>query len=96
MSKIIWKQLGSPKLIPSSITLQAYDGRPPKPKGLYQNVPVELGGKTILIDIEVIDAQLDYNVLFGWSYMYAMKKWLHQSFALCYSHIMVKLSPSTN
>jgi hypothetical protein len=34
---------------------------------------VELGGKTILIDIEVIDAQLDYNILFGHSYMYAMK-----------------------
>jgi hypothetical protein len=34
---------------------------------------VELGGKTILIDIEVIDALLDYNILFGRSYMYAMK-----------------------
>jgi hypothetical protein len=34
---------------------------------------VELGGKTILIDIEVIDAQLDYNILLGRSYMYAMK-----------------------
>jgi hypothetical protein len=34
---------------------------------------VELGGKTILIDIEVIDAPLDYNILFGCSYMYAMK-----------------------
>jgi hypothetical protein len=34
---------------------------------------VELGGKTILIDIEVIDAQLDYNILLGCSYMYAMK-----------------------
>jgi hypothetical protein len=34
---------------------------------------MELGGKTILIDIEVIDAQLDYNILLGCSYMYAMK-----------------------
>jgi hypothetical protein len=34
---------------------------------------MELGGKTILIDIEVIDAQLDYNILFRCSYMYAMK-----------------------
>jgi hypothetical protein len=30
-------------------------------------------GKTILIDIEVIDAPLDYNILFGHSYMYSMK-----------------------
>jgi hypothetical protein len=34
---------------------------------------VELGGKTILIDIEVIDAPLDYNIFFRCSYMYAMK-----------------------
>jgi hypothetical protein len=45
----------------------------PSPEGLFQNVPIELGGKTILIDIEVINASLDYNILFGRSYMYAMK-----------------------
>jgi hypothetical protein len=73
MSKTVWQKLGSPELIPSAITLRAYDGRPSSPEGLFQNVPVELGGKTILIDIEVIDAQLDYNILFGRSYMYAMK-----------------------
>jgi hypothetical protein len=73
MSKTIWKQLGSPELIPSAITLRAYDGHPSQPEGLYQNVPIELGGKMILIDIKVIDAPLDYNILFGCSYMYAMK-----------------------
>jgi hypothetical protein len=73
MSKIVWKKLGSPELVPSTITLRAYDGRPSSPEGLFQNVPIELGGKTILIDIEVIDAPLDYNILFGHSYMYAMK-----------------------
>jgi hypothetical protein len=73
MSKTVWQKLGSPELIPSSITLRAYDVRPSSPEGLFQNVPVELGGKTIFIDIEVIDAPLDYNILFGRSYMYAMK-----------------------
>jgi hypothetical protein len=73
MSKIVWQKLGSPELIPSAITLRAYDGRPSSPEGLFQNVPIELGGKTILIDIEVIDALLNYNILFGHSYMYAMK-----------------------
>jgi hypothetical protein len=47
--------------------------KPSSSEGLFQNVPVELGGKTTLIDIEVIDAPLDYNILFGHSYMYAMK-----------------------
>jgi hypothetical protein len=73
MSKTVWQKLGSPELLPSAITLRAYDGRPSSPEGLFQNVPVELGGKTILIDIEVIDAQLDYNILLGHTYMYAMK-----------------------
>jgi hypothetical protein len=61
------------ELIPSTITLQAYDGCPSPPKGLFQNVPVKIGGKNILIDIEVIDAPLDYNILFSHSYMYTMK-----------------------
>jgi hypothetical protein len=73
MSKDIWQKIGSPELVPSTISLRAYDGRPTSPIGLCQNVPIELGGKTILIDIEVIDAQLDYNILFGRTYMYAMK-----------------------
>jgi hypothetical protein len=34
---------------------------------------IELGGKTILIKIEVINVALDYNILFGHRYMYAMK-----------------------
>jgi hypothetical protein len=73
MSKSVWQKLGSPKLIPSAITLRAYDRWPSSPEGLFQNVPIELRGKTILIDIEVIDAPLDYNILFDFSYMYTLK-----------------------
>jgi hypothetical protein len=72
MSKVIWQKLGSPELV-QSITLRVDDDRPSSPEGLFQNVPIELGGKTILIDIEFINAPLDYNILFGCSYMYAMK-----------------------
>lgn len=35
-------------------------------------MPVKLAGKTVLIDIEVINAQLDYNILLGQNYMYEM------------------------
>jgi hypothetical protein len=73
ISKDVWWKIGSPALVPSTITLRAYDGQPTSSIGICQNVPIELGGKTILIDIEVIDAQLDYNILFGRNYMYAMK-----------------------
>jgi hypothetical protein len=40
MSKTVWQKLGSLDLLPSAITLQAYDGRPSSPEGLFQNVPV--------------------------------------------------------
>jgi hypothetical protein len=73
MSKTIWNKLGSPELVPSAITLRAYDGRPSSSEGLFQNVLVKIGGKIILIDIEVINAPIDYNILFGCFYMYAMK-----------------------
>jgi hypothetical protein len=73
MSKSVWQKLGSPELLPSAITLRAYDGRSASPEGIFQNVPIELGGKTVLINIEVIEAQLEYNILLGRTYMYAMK-----------------------
>jgi hypothetical protein len=73
MYKVVWQKLVSPKLVPSSITLRDYDDRSSSPDGLFKNFPVEFGGKSILIDIEVINASLDYNILFRRSYMYAMK-----------------------
>jgi hypothetical protein len=73
MSKSVWKKLGSPELLPSAITLRAYDGRSASLEGIFQNVPIELGGKTVLIDIEVIEAPLEYNIFLGRTYMYAMK-----------------------
>ena len=72
MSKNVWQKLGAPELKPSVITLRAYDGRPSTPVSLFQNVRICLAGKTVHIDIEVLDAHLDYNILLGWSYMYAM------------------------
>ena len=72
MSKNVWYKLQSPKLNPSDIILIAYDGRPSAPVGLYQNVLVFLASKMVLINLEVLDAQLDYNILLGRSYMYSM------------------------
>lgn len=39
---------------------------------LYPSIPIKLVGKIVLIYIEVLNAQLDYNILLGWSYMYEM------------------------
>ena len=72
MSKLVWQKLGSLELKASPITLRAYDERPLAPIGLFQDVSVELVSKTVLIDIDILDAQLDYNILLGRSYMYVM------------------------
>ena len=63
MSKNVWQKIGAPELKPFIITLRAYDGRPSTPIGLFQNVPVYLASKMVHIDIEVLDAHLDYNIL---------------------------------
>jgi hypothetical protein len=43
-----------------------------QPEGLFQNILVELVGNFILIDIEVINALLNYNNVLGWNYMNEM------------------------
>ena len=72
MSTLVWQKLGSPILQPSSTTLRAYDGHPTKAQGILPHVPITLAGKIVMIDIKVINAQLDYNLILGRIYMYAM------------------------
>ena len=54
------------------ITLRAWDGHASHPIGLFRNCPITLAGKIVCVDVEVIDAPLDYNILLGRSYTYAM------------------------
>jgi len=56
MPKFVRKKLGYSQLKPSDITLRAYDGCPSTLVSLYPSVPVKLARKTVLIDIEVLDA----------------------------------------
>ena len=67
-----WKAIGSPNINQSLTTLKAFDSRGFKPYGILNSFPVELGGKTMSIDIEFVDAPLDYNLLLDHSWFYAM------------------------
>ena len=40
--------------------------------GLISSLAIELGGKTISIQVEVVDAPSDYNLLLGRNWFYAM------------------------
>ena len=63
LSLSCWKALGSPELVTSPTTLTAFDARDFQPKGLILALAVELGGKTVSIQLELVDALLDYNLL---------------------------------
>ena len=55
------------------MTLKDFDGHGFQPYGLLPSIHVELGGKSVSIHIEVIDAPLDYNLLLGHNRFYAMQ-----------------------
>ena len=72
LSLSCWKAIGSPKLVTSPTTLKAFDGWGFQPHGLIQALSVELGGKTVSIQVEVVDAPLEYNLVLGINWFYTM------------------------
>ena len=72
MSLNYWKNLGSPTLNQSLKILKAFDGRGFHPYKILQDLPIEVEGKTVNLDMEVVDDPIDYNLLLGCSWSYAM------------------------
>jgi hypothetical protein len=69
---ILLEIIGSPSLNQSPTTLKDFDGRDFKPYGILNLLVVEIGGKPILVEVEVVDVPLDYNLLLGCSWFYTM------------------------
>jgi hypothetical protein len=72
ISLAYWKGLKSPALNKYFTMLRAFDGRGFHLDGLLQSLAVQLGGKIVVVDVEVIDAPLDYNLLLGRTWFYVM------------------------
>ena len=72
MSLSYWKALGSPKLVPSNTLLTAFDGRLFRPHGILLGSEIKLARKAVSVEVEVIDAPLDYNLFLVRSWTYAM------------------------
>ena len=51
MSLSCWRAIGSPDINKSLTTLKEFDGRGFKTYGILNSFPMELGGKTMSIDI---------------------------------------------
>ena len=73
LSSTAWKALGSPYLVPSTDQILAFNRRPTAPLGTLPYFPITLGGKTICIDVMVVQGPLDFNLLLGCDYVYTMK-----------------------
>jgi hypothetical protein len=67
--------------------LTAFDGRSFRPHGILPTFPVQLGGKTVEVEVEVVDAPLDYNILLGHNWTYAMTT-IVSSIFLFYAFLM--------
>jgi hypothetical protein len=53
--------------------LKAFDGHVFKPHGIVPSFPITLGAKTVNVKVEFVDAPIDYNLLWGRSWTYAME-----------------------
>jgi hypothetical protein len=72
MSFTCWQALGSLKLATSQTVLKAFDGHVFSPHGILSAFLIELGGKTITVEVEVVNVPLDYNLILGCSWFYPM------------------------
>ena len=65
MSMSCWKAIGSPSAIPSATLLNAFYGHSHRLHGIVPAFPICVGGKTVNIEVEIVDASLEYNLLLG-------------------------------
>jgi len=76
------RDLGSPAINESPTTLKSFDGRGFQPYGILNDLPIELEGKIVVIEVESIDAQLDYNLLLGQSWTHAIPSMISSFFQM--------------
>jgi hypothetical protein len=72
LSSSAWKDLGSPELVSASHELLDFDRCPSEYLGILPQFPISLGGKIVLVDVIVVQGPLDFNMLLGHDYVYAM------------------------
>jgi len=72
MSFSCWKPINSLELAPSPTLLAVFKGRSFMSHFLVSFFPFHLGGKTVSLEVEVVDAPLDNKFSLGRSWTYAM------------------------
>ena len=62
----------------------AFNRRPTAPLGILPQFPITLEGKIICIDVMVVQGPLDFNMILGCDYVYAMKAVVSTLFRVMY------------
>jgi hypothetical protein len=87
MSLVYWKALRSPNLSQYSTMLTTLDSCSFHPHSILSSFPIQLGGKMVEVDVAVVDAPLDYKLLLGCNWTYAMTTIvLFIFYTLCFPH----------
>jgi hypothetical protein len=84
LSSLAWKDLGYPQLVSVTQTLFSFNRRTSHPLGILPQFPITLGGKTVFIDVMVVQDPLDFDLLLGRDYVYAMKAIVSTLFCVIY------------
>jgi hypothetical protein len=84
LSSFAWKSLGFPQLVSVTQNLLAFNRRTSQPLGTLPQFPVTLGGKTVFIDVMVVQDPLDFALLLWRDYVYAMKAIVSTLFRVIY------------
>ena len=74
MSLTCWKAIGSPALSQSMTMLTDFDGRSFQPHEIIPTFLVQSGGKTVEVDVKVVDSSLECNLLLECNRTYSMTK----------------------
>ena len=81
-----WKGLGSLTLSQCTTMLTSFNGRSFQPHRIIPFIEFQLGGKTVAIDVKVVDVPLNYNLLLGRNWMYIMQAIASSLFqVICFS-----------
>jgi hypothetical protein len=73
LSSSTWQALGSPKLVSEEHELLDFDRCPSEYLGILPQFPISLGGNIVLFNVIVVQGPLDFNMILGHDYVYAMK-----------------------
>jgi hypothetical protein len=84
LSSVAWYALGCMQLALITQNWLAFNRRTSQPLGILPQFPITLGGKTIFIDVMVVQDPLDFSLLLGWDYVYAMKALVSTLFHVIY------------